>query len=92
MNELEKILFNVFGEKNRDEWIDLLIANEIPVGPVNDVAELLNDPYVVSELLQDLPGTKVKYTRNPIGVVGEPRRQVKPPPRLGEHNAEVFGT
>jgi len=45
-DELYEILEERFLEKNRDEWVDLLVKGDVPAGPVNNLAESLANPSV----------------------------------------------
>ena len=78
----------------RDELIAALDAVEVPVGPVNDVAEILNDPHVAARGLVgefDYPGVGVfKALGLPYKVAGFDDPQVGRPPTLGEHTDEVL--
>ncbi len=76
------------------EVVDAL-GGAVPVGPVNDAADLFGDPHVEArgmlvEVPQPdgtrpvvLPGPPIKLTATPSGIY---RR----PPRLGEHTEEVL--
>ena len=47
-DELFEILEGKFLEKNRDEWVALLIQGDVPAGPVSNVAEALSNPSVIA--------------------------------------------
>ena len=78
----------------RDELIAALDAVEVPVGPVNDVAEILNDPHVAARGLVgefDYPGIGVfKALGLPYKFAGFDDPQIGRPPTLGEHTEEVL--
>jgi len=38
-------LQELFRPRTTNEWIELLINANIPIGPINDVATILNDPH-----------------------------------------------
>jgi crotonobetainyl-CoA:carnitine CoA-transferase CaiB-like acyl-CoA transferase len=71
-------------------------AGRVPVGPVNTVADIFNDPHVQARQMLadvDLPGNNrpvqlanqaIKFTATPAGVY---RR----PPLLDEHRGEILG-
>jgi CoA:oxalate CoA-transferase len=80
-------------EHTRKEWIDMLRKAGVPVGPVNNVGEALDDPQVRANglvLNMDHPklgsiptlGFPAKFERTPHDI----RRH---PPSLGEHTEEV---
>ena len=78
----------------RDALIAALDAVEVPVGPVNDVAEILHDPHVAARGLVgefDYPGV------GPFRALGLPYKfqgfddpQIGRPPTLGEHTDAVL--
>lgn len=78
----------------RDELIAALDAGEVPVGPVNDVAEILNDPHVAARGLVgefDYPGIGVfKALGLPYKFAGFDDPLIGRPPTLGEHTEEVL--
>jgi len=80
----------------RDELIAALDAVEVPVGPVNDVAEILNDPHVAARGLVgefDYPGVGLfKALGLPYKFEGFENPQMTRPPTLGEHTDEVLKT
>ena len=73
------------------ELVGALMANDVPCGPVLNVADLVDHPQVRHRELLDhsgrgkmhVPVRPVKYSRFRDGVQ-------RPPPRLGEHTREVL--
>ena len=90
---MPKLTQAILGWK-RDELIAALDAVEVPVGPVNDVAEILNDPHVAARGLVgefDYPGIGVfKALGLPYKFAGFDDPQIGRPPTLGEHTEEVL--
>ena len=80
----------------RDALIAALDAEEVPVGPVNDVAEILADPHVAARGLVgefDYPGVGVfKALGLPYKFEGFEDPKLSRPPTLGEHTDEVLKT
>ncbi len=78
----------------RDELIAALDAVEVPVGPVNDVAEILADPHVAARGLVgefDYPGVGLfKALGLPFKFAGFEDPRVGRPPTLGEHTDTVL--
>jgi formyl-CoA transferase len=93
--ELERLLDERFGLRGRDEWIAELRALGLPAGPVYDIAEVFSDPQVVEggmvETIEHPAIGRLRQLASPLGLdcfaSGSVRR---PPPRLGEHTAEVL--
>jgi crotonobetainyl-CoA:carnitine CoA-transferase CaiB-like acyl-CoA transferase len=76
------------------EWLSLLEAAKVPCGPINDLAEVFNDPQVQARgmveswahpLRHDL-----KLVASPMKLSETPVQHLAPPPRLGEHTASVL--
>jgi crotonobetainyl-CoA:carnitine CoA-transferase CaiB-like acyl-CoA transferase len=83
-----------FRGMTRQEVLHLMSNAEIPAGPVNTVAEVLQDPQISArEMVQELVhpeygpirqlGIPIKLSETPGVVEGAP-------PRFGEHNAQVL--
>ncbi|WP_283176841.1 CaiB/BaiF CoA-transferase family protein [Gemmobacter sp. 24YEA27] len=65
-------------------------ANGVPAGPINDMAEVFSDPQVIARALQIAPGG-VPGVRSPMSFSGAELSLGAPSPRLGQHQAEIFG-
>src|SRR6185436_12715247 len=93
-NEIMPRLTQAIVGWKRDELIAALDAVEVPVGPVNDVAEILSDPHVAARGLIgefDYPGVGLfKALGLPYKFDGFDDPQVGRPPTLGEHTDEVL--
>ena len=80
----------------RDVLLEKLEAVQVPAGPINDLAQVFNDPQVKHRGMQlKLPsaaakGGSIPGVRTPIVVNGEPMASPRPSPRLGEHTAEIL--
>jgi crotonobetainyl-CoA:carnitine CoA-transferase CaiB-like acyl-CoA transferase len=87
-------------ERSREEVIALLSSAGIPCAPVRELGEAVDDPY---NLEQGLLRWTTYEGRGDVRVLGSPiqlrepgaqaaeRAAPSPPPRLGEHNREIFG-
>jgi crotonobetainyl-CoA:carnitine CoA-transferase CaiB-like acyl-CoA transferase len=78
----------------RAELIAKLDAADVPVGPVNDVAEVLADPQVRARKLVgsfDYPGVgEFKALALPYKFLGWDDPQIGRPPALGEHTEQIL--
>ena len=80
----------------RAELLDKLEAAGVPAGPINDLAQAFADPQVIHRGMRVEPksaaardGT-IPGVRTPIVLDGAPMAADRPPPRLGEHTAEIL--
>ena len=91
-DELKSVLESAFSTKTSAEWMELL-ADDVPIAPINNIAEALDDPQVhlrnmVVEVDHPLVG-KYKMPGNPVKMGQE--EVFGPAPTLGQHNQEVLG-
>jgi crotonobetainyl-CoA:carnitine CoA-transferase CaiB-like acyl-CoA transferase len=87
------ILEQKFLEKTRDEWMALLIAGDVPAGPVNTLDEALANPSVIARNMvvnADHLGESIKMVGNPIKMSAMGEHTFRGAPTLGEHNDEVL--
>jgi crotonobetainyl-CoA:carnitine CoA-transferase CaiB-like acyl-CoA transferase len=93
---LYDILPDVTRRKTRDEWIEGLAKAGVPASPVNDVAQVFQDPQVQArgmKLTLPYPGAtngKVDLIANPIRFSETPIDYRLPPPTLGQHTEQVL--
>ncbi|AOY97177.1 CoA transferase [Cupriavidus sp. USMAA2-4] len=75
-------------------WVEALEREGIPCGPINDYAQVLEDPQVRHRELQvDLTrsdGGLCPTVKSPLRLSATPVRYDAPPPRLGEHTETVL--
>ncbi len=70
-----------------DHWLEVLEG--IPVAPIQDVPTAATDEHTrASGMLQEIEG--VETVRTPLRIDGERLPHRSPPPRLGEHTADVL--
>jgi crotonobetainyl-CoA:carnitine CoA-transferase CaiB-like acyl-CoA transferase len=86
----------LFRTRPRREWIDALAAAGVPCGPIQDVAEVFQDPQVRHRGLRvDVPhpsaGT-VPLVACPIRLSETPVSYDAAPPLLGQHTREVLAS
>jgi crotonobetainyl-CoA:carnitine CoA-transferase CaiB-like acyl-CoA transferase len=94
--ELVALIEARLAARSRDEWVREFGAAGLPVGPINDIADVFADPQVQHRGMAvevdhptagrvRLPGIPVKFAGTPAAIQG-------PPPRLGEHTDDVLRT
>lgn len=77
-------------------WLEGLEPRHVPCGPVNDLAQVFDDPQVRHRAMEiELPhgpagGAPVKLVANPIKMSATPVQHTRSAPALGEHQREVL--
>jgi len=78
----------------RQHWIDLLEANGIPCGPINDYAQVFSDPQIaVREMAVEVDHPtlgRIRALGSPIKMSATPPLVTRPAPLLGQHTEEVL--
>jgi formyl-CoA transferase len=78
--------------KTRIEWLGLIGEAGVPVAPVNNIAELAETEQLQAmDMMRVLPGSDLKIVGLPITFNRERPHPQGDSPKLGEHNAEIFG-
>lgn len=90
--ELENLLAQAIATKTRDEWTKLFVTWDIPGAPINNIAEVFEDPQVLHrnmliEMNHPTAG-QIQSSGNPIKT-GQAERFTAPP-LLGEHTRQVL--
>ena len=92
--ELRAILDGKLRKLTRAEAFELLAKYELPVGPINTVAEVLEDPHIhAREMVKELTHPEygpLRYVGIPVKLSDTPGELQGPPPRFGEHNRNVL--
>jgi len=93
-SELKPILDRALGRFSRSEVLQKMSNAAIPAGPVNTVAEIMNDPQIdAREMIRELthPGYgPIRVLGLPIKLSETPGVVEGPPPVFGEHNQAVL--
>jgi crotonobetainyl-CoA:carnitine CoA-transferase CaiB-like acyl-CoA transferase len=93
-DEVMAMLTRSISRLSRQELIEKLDKAEVPVGPVNDVAEILADPHVRARGLVgsfDYPGVgEFKALGLPYKFLGWDNPEIGRPPLLGEHTDRIL--
>jgi len=93
--KLVPVLEKIFLTKPAEDWLKRFREAEIPAGPVQTVAEALNDPQTFARhAIVEIEHPSIGVARsiaNPIKMSATPIHYRYPPPLLGEHNAAILG-
>jgi len=93
-DEVMKVLTQRIEKLKRHELLERLDAVDVPVGPVNDVAEILRDPHVRARRLVgsfDYPDVgEFRALALPYKFLGWDPPEIGWPPTLGEHTEQIL--
>jgi formyl-CoA transferase len=91
---LSPLLEAMVAQRSAAAWIDGMEAAGVPCGPINDLAQVFENPQVQARGMRidiDRPDAgPVKLVANPIKASRTPPAYRLPPPRMGEHTDEVL--
>ncbi len=91
--ELHRRVDEITSRKTMAEWIEFLNKEGVPCGPINNLAQALEDPQIrhqkmVMEVEQ--PSGKVPILGFPVKMTETPAAIRRPSPQLGEHTGEIL--
>jgi crotonobetainyl-CoA:carnitine CoA-transferase CaiB-like acyl-CoA transferase len=94
VDELERRIEEVLGEKPTHHWVDLLDDAGVPGGPIYTYEESLQDPHIlargmVQEFEHPVAG-RLKTLGIPNKLSETPGQIRRPAPLLGQHNDEIL--
>ncbi|HEX9396427.1 MAG TPA: CaiB/BaiF CoA-transferase family protein [Burkholderiales bacterium] len=93
--ELTALIQKIFVKKKTAEWLPLLEAAGVPNGPINDVAQVFEEPQVrargVKIELEHATAGKIPLVASPMRFSGTPLDYQLAPPLLGQHTDEILG-
>jgi formyl-CoA transferase/CoA:oxalate CoA-transferase len=93
-DELIPLLEEVLRARTTAEWLAALGDAGVPAGPIQTVAEAVNDPQVLARGMvaevEHPPAGTLKTLGCPIRLTGTPAAVRTPPPLLGQHSDEVL--
>lgn len=92
--ELASLLTEVFSAATTEVWVERLDAEEVPCGPIYNIAQVYEDPHVrardvIIELEHPVAGS-TKTVGMPIKLSATPASVRQPAPLLGQHTYEVL--
>ncbi|RAY16275.1 CoA transferase [Actinomadura craniellae] len=90
--DLRRELNGIFRTRTTAEWVELGLAHDVPIGPVNTPATVAADPQFADRMpWQPADRLVADQLPFPVRVVGEaPPAAARRAPRRGEHTAEVL--
>ena len=81
-------------ERTGRQWIESLSAEGVPCAPVNDIEQLVGEAQALQSGMVidlDVPGAgPIRMAGLPIKLSASAGDIVEPPPRLGQHSAEIL--
>jgi len=91
---LSRILRDIFGEKTREEWLQLFENTDVPLSPVSTMEEALSDPQITHRGLvhkvADPDWGEISIAGFPAKFSGISTEIESPPPRAGQHSREIL--
>lgn len=92
--ELARLLTEALAGRSKAEWVELLNAATVSSGPINEMADLAQDPHVIArgtvvEMMHPVNGL-VRTAASPIRMSESPVSYRLPPPRIGEQTGQVL--
>lgn len=91
---LVELMSSITRTRSSREWMDLLRKLHVPCGPIQDIAQVFEDPQVLAREMiieQEHPGIgTVTSVANPIKFSKTQQEYRKAPPTLGEDTEEVL--
>ncbi|MFB6309620.1 MAG: CaiB/BaiF CoA transferase family protein [Salinirussus sp.] len=93
MDALEATLSDTFAERSTEVWLSRLTDAGVPAARVHDVDQALHNEQIdAREVMQETTrnGTTIPVIDHPLRYDDVEAGFERPPPRLGEHNREVF--
>jgi crotonobetainyl-CoA:carnitine CoA-transferase CaiB-like acyl-CoA transferase len=92
--EMTRLLAEVFARRATREWVELLERAGVPNGPINDIAQVFEEPQVKArgiriELEHPVAGA-LPMVASPMRFSATPVEHRRAPPVVGQHTEEVL--
>ena len=88
---LQQRLEAILAHGTTAEWLERLLAEGVPCGPLNTIDKALADPQVQARgFLAEVEGRR--FPRTPIGLSATPVKLNRSAPRIGQHTREVLAS
>ena len=92
--DLNTIIENSLIARDVQEWMMIFKAQGVPVGPLNDLADVVKDPQInargmlIDTLLSN--GEKILTAASPVKFIGDEPFEPSPAPKLDEHRLSLL--
>jgi crotonobetainyl-CoA:carnitine CoA-transferase CaiB-like acyl-CoA transferase len=84
--ELYAMLDAIIASQSTAHWTTALEAAGVPCSPVNNLQQMVEHPQTIAlGLVQDVPGTTMRFIGLPLSFDGQRPHPISAPPKLGEH-------
>ena len=91
---LTPLLAKIISKRTTRHWVETLEAAGVPNGPINNIAQVFQEPQVVARgmqiELQHPTAGKVPLVASPMRFSEAPIKHGVPPPTLGQHTDEIL--
>jgi formyl-CoA transferase len=91
---LDEIIGGFIAGRDQQELVELMEAAQVTVGPIYDVAQIMDDPHVVErEILADYPDPEIDGLpmHHVVPRLSQTPGSIRhPAPQLGQHNREIL--
>jgi crotonobetainyl-CoA:carnitine CoA-transferase CaiB-like acyl-CoA transferase len=92
--EITRLIQEIFLKRTTAEWLALLEAAGVPNGPINNIAQVFEEPQVkargVKIELEHAAAGKLPLVASPMRFSETPLEYRLPPPLLGEHTDQIL--
>jgi crotonobetainyl-CoA:carnitine CoA-transferase CaiB-like acyl-CoA transferase len=92
--EMTRLIQEIFGKRTTSEWLELLESAGVPNGPINNIAQVFEEPQVkargVKIELDHAAAGKLPLVASPMRFSETPLEYRLPPPLLGEHTDQIL--
>jgi len=93
---MTRVLQEIFSTRSTKEWVEALEAAGVANGPINNLAQVFEEPQVKArgvriELEHPVAG-RIPLVASPMRFSGTPVEYRNAPPVLGQHTDEILGT
>jgi crotonobetainyl-CoA:carnitine CoA-transferase CaiB-like acyl-CoA transferase len=92
--EITRVIQDIFSRRTTAEWLALLESAGVPNGPINNLAQVFEEPQVkargVKIELEHAAAGKLPLVASPMRFSGTPLEYRLAPPLLGDHTDEVL--